>query len=83
MALRIVYQLAGESVMSMTPCSCGLTIEEIARQDVPLNVPFWFVDESVIPLDPVERMEWMLTDELGTPAGMGERHLPLLLSEET
>lgn len=73
MALRIVYQLLDTSVSSMTPCDCGLTIQEIARQDVPHGVPFWIVDESVIPVDPVARKEWALTDELGIPAGLGER----------
>lgn len=83
MAMRIVYQLPGEPVASLTPCNCGLTIDEIARQDVPGGVYFWFVEESVIPLDPIERMRWMLADELGPPAGVGERPMCTSHSEAT
>jgi len=72
MAMRIVYQPPGEPVASMTPCDCGLTIEEIGRKDVPLGMPFWIVHESIIPLDPVARLEWELSaDELGDPVGVG------------
>lgn len=72
MAMRIVYQLSGEPVASMTPCDCGLTIEQIGIKDVPEGVPFWIVSESLIPLDPVKRLEWELsTAELGKPSGVG------------
>lgn len=72
MSQRIVFQLPGEPVAAMTPCECGLTIEEIARKDVPVGVPYWIVDHSVIPLDPDDRAEWELsTAQLGDPSGVG------------
>lgn len=72
MTQRIVYQLPGEPVASMTPCECGLTIGQIGMKDVPEGVSFWIVDESVIPLDPDERLEWVLDkDQLGSPSGVG------------
>lgn len=72
MAKRIVYQLQGDPVASMTPCECGLTITQIGIKDVPVGVSFWIVDESMIPLDPDERLEWVLDkDQLGSPSGVG------------
>lgn len=72
MTRRIVYQIPGEPVASMTPCECGLTIEQIGVKDVPDGVSFWIVDESIIPLDPDERLEWKLpAEQLGSPSGVG------------
>ncbi|KPA90595.1 hypothetical protein PF66_02656 [Pseudomonas asplenii] len=72
MAMRIVYQRPGEPVAVMTPCDCGLTIEDIARKDVPKGVAFWIVQESVVPVDPEERLSWSLSvEQLGSPSGVG------------
>ncbi|KPA91406.1 hypothetical protein PF66_02289 [Pseudomonas asplenii] len=72
MALRIVYQIPGEPVAVMTPCECGLTIEDIGIKDVPAGVAFWVVQEAVIPLDPEARLGWSLSvEQLGAPSGVG------------
>lgn len=72
MSLRIVYQLSDEPVASLTPCECGLSIQQIAVKDVPQGAPFWIVDESIIPLEPLDRLAWHLSaDQLGGPSGWG------------
>lgn len=56
----IVYpEDAGEGgVCVMFPClECGLTIEEIAKKDVPEGRPFVYIEESELP-DPELREAW-------------------------
>ena len=68
---NIVYknESGGVSVVIPAP-ECPLTLEEIARKDVPQNVPYWFVDASAIPTDRTERDAWTLTD-MPEPDGVG------------
>jgi hypothetical protein len=48
---RIIYQNETGGVAIITPCDCGLTIQEIAAKDVPTGKPFKIVDVSEIPTD--------------------------------
>lgn len=68
---RIVYtnESGGVSVVIPAP-ECPLTLEEIARKDVPTGTPYWFVDASAIPTDRTERDAWTLTD-MPPPDGVG------------
>ena len=69
---RIVYQLPGSQVAVMIPCECGLSIEVIARKDVPAGVPFWIVDATTIPTDRTFRDAWQLDiASMGEPSGFG------------
>jgi hypothetical protein len=47
----IIYtnDMGGVSVIS--PCECGLTIEEIAKKDTPKNVPYSIIDAADLPPD--------------------------------
>lgn len=38
--------------------NCGLTIEEIAKKDVPLGKPYQIIDEEDIPKDRTFRNAW-------------------------
>lgn len=57
---RIIYPKdAGLAVI--IPCDCGLTVEEIAKKDVPANVPYKIVDASEIPADRTFRGAWEIS----------------------
>lgn len=73
---RIIFQHGG-GVAVLTPCNCGLTIEQIGKKDVPNGVPFWIVDASSIPADRTFRDAWELdTAAMGEPSGIGGTYQP-------
>lgn len=56
---RIIYPTPEGGVAIIVPApDCGLTIEEIARKDVPAGVDFRIVDASEIPEDRAFRNAW-------------------------
>ena len=70
--MRIIYQLAEQTAAIITPCECGLTLEQIGQKDVPAGVPFWIVQENTIPADRTFRDAWELdTASMGEPSGFG------------
>ena len=69
---RIVYQLPEQPVAIVTPCECGLALEQIGQKDVPPGVPFWIVEASTIPTDRTFRDAWELdVASMGEPSGFG------------
>jgi hypothetical protein len=49
---QIIYQQNNGSVAVITPApDCGITVEEIARKDVPEGKPYFIVDDSALPED--------------------------------
>jgi len=67
---RIIYQNESGGVAIITPCDCGLTIEQIAAKDVPTGKPYKIVDVSEIPSDRQWRNEWTV-DEADLTDGVG------------
>lgn len=67
-AKRIVYQ-DSSGVVVLTPCECGLTVQQIARKDVPAGVPFLIVDAAEIPSDRSLRAAWRA--DFSEPDGYG------------
>lgn len=65
---RIIYPM-GEGVAVITPLDCGLTVEQIARKDVPAGVPYLIVDATDIPTDRAYRAAW--TADFSAPDGHG------------
>lgn len=56
---RIIYPTPEGGVAIIVPApDCGLTIEEIARKDVPAGVDFRIVDAADIPEDRTFRNAW-------------------------
>jgi hypothetical protein len=45
------------------------TIQQIAEKDVPHNLPYWIVDETTLPIEPIE--QWQLDGIQGEPDGFG------------
>lgn len=69
---RILFQPAGAPAAVLIPCDCGLSLEEIAKKDVPAGLPFWIVDADAVPIDRAFREAWELdAAALGAPAGVG------------
>jgi hypothetical protein len=56
---RIIYPTDDGGVAVIVPApNSGLTIEEIAKKDVPAGKPFQIVDVSEIPSDRTFRNAW-------------------------
>lgn len=51
------------------PCECGLTVEQIARKDVPAGKPYLIVDCSDLPTDQTYIDAW--TADFSDPDGVG------------
>ena len=68
---RIIYQNDEGGISILTPApNCGLTLEQIAKKDVPTGKPYKIVDGSEIPSDRTFRNAWevdadTLTDGVG------------------
>lgn len=71
MTKRIIYpnqEMGG--ICLMTPfLECGLTIEEIAKKDVPAGVPYRIIDISNVPTDSVFFNAWEA--DFSNPDGYG------------
>tara|TARA_R110000796_G_C14458418_1_gene424218 strand:- start:370 stop:585 length:216 start_codon:yes stop_codon:yes gene_type:complete len=71
MQKRIIYQTQNGGVAIIIPADCGLTVEQIAKKDVPTGLPYKIVNVSEIPKDRSERDQWSvdgadLTDGVGS-----------------
>lgn len=56
---RIIYPTDDGGVAILIPApDCGLSLEDIARKDVPLGKPFKIVDAKDIPEDRTFRNAW-------------------------
>lgn len=56
---RIIYPTDDGGVAVIVPApGCGLTLEEIARKDVPFGKPYQIIDIADIPTDRTFRNAW-------------------------
>jgi hypothetical protein len=56
---RIIYKTDEGGVAVIVPApDCGLTIDEIAKKDVPAGKQYFIVDASEIPSDRTFRNAW-------------------------
>ena len=72
--MKIVFKNQDNSIGIITPTSEALsfaTIEAIAEKDVPHNLPYWIVEDSVIPENRTFRSAWEIDESLGEPDGFG------------
>jgi len=52
--------------------SCvNIAMPIIAEKDVPHNLPYWIVEDSVIPEDRTFRSAWEIDESFGEPDGFG------------
>lgn len=64
---RIIYP--NESGICVIIPTGSLSIEEVARKDVPSGVPFKFLDASDVPADRAQRAAWEA--DFSNPDGYG------------
>ena len=72
--MKIVFKNQDNSIGIITPTEEALsfaTIEAIAEKDVPHNLPYWIVEDSVIPTDRTFRSAWEIDESFGKPNGFG------------
>ena len=72
--MKIIFKNKDNSIGIITPTNEALsfaTIEQIAEKDVPYNLPYWIVEDSVIPTDRTFRSAWEINENLGNPTGFG------------
>jgi|TARA_R110002020_G_scaffold3049_1_gene14064 ribosomal protein S12 len=68
---RIIYKNTDGTIGIIIPADCGLTIEQIAKKDVPIGFKYKIVDVSEISSDRTFRNAWTI-DEAELTDGVGE-----------
>ena len=72
--MKIIFKNEDKSIGIITPTDEALsfaTIEQIAEKDVVHNLPYWIVEDSIIPTDRTFRSAWEIGESLGEPDGFG------------
>jgi hypothetical protein len=68
---RIIYKNTDGSIGIIIPANCDLTVEQIAKKDVPTGLSYKIVNASDISTDRTFRNAWTIDDEELTD-GVGE-----------
>ena len=68
---RIIYKNTDGSISIIIPANCGLTVEQIAKKDVPTGLKYKIVNVSEISSDRTYRDAWTIDDAELTD-GIGE-----------
>lgn len=70
MSQLIIFQSeAGNAILVIPALNCGISIEEIARKDVPAGLPYHIVDAAQIPTDRTFYEAWEA--DFTNPTGHG------------
>ena len=72
--MKIIFKNEDNSIGIITPTDEALsfaTIEQIAEKDVPHNLPYWIIEDSLIPEDRTFRNAWEIDESFGKPIGFG------------
>lgn len=70
---KIIFKNQDNSIGIITPTDEALkfaTLLDVAEKDVPHNLPYWIVEDSVIPTDREFRNAWTI-DDAELPDGVG------------
>ena len=71
---RGIYKNPDNSVGIIIPSDEALAIfglEKILEKDVPAGLPYWIVEDSVIPENRTFRSAWEIDESMGEPDGFG------------
>ena len=71
---KIIFKNQDNSIGIITPSDEALifaTIEQIAEKDCSYNLPYWIVEDSVIPENRTFRSVWEIDETMGEPNGFG------------
>lgn len=77
---RVLYPQESGVLAVITPVDEQLTVEDIAKKDVPAGVPYLIVDESAVPADRIFREAWEA--DFTNPDGYGLGHDVWLAQKE-
>ena len=72
--MKIIFKNEDNSIGIITPTDEALsfaTVIQVAEKDVSHNLPYWIVEDSVIPTDRTFRSAWEIDESLGEPDGFG------------
>ena len=72
--MKIIFKNQDNSIGIITPTSEALsfaTVIQVAEKDVPHNLPYWIVEDSVIPENRTFRSAWEIDENFGKPDGFG------------
>ena len=72
--MKIVFKNEDNSIGIITPTDEALsfaTVIQVAEKDVPHNLPYWIVEDSVIPENRTFRSAWEIDESFGKPDGFG------------
>ena len=73
--MKIVFKNQDNSIGIITPTDEALkfaTVIQVAEKDVPHNLPYWIVEDSVIPENRTFRSAWEIGESFGKPDGFGK-----------
>ena len=59
---KIIYKNTDGSIGIIVPANCGLTVEQIARKNVPTGLSYKIVDVSDISSDRTFRNAWTINE---------------------
>jgi|TARA_X000001316_G_C897509_1_gene16915 hypothetical protein len=59
---RIIYKNTDGTIGILIPCDNSLTVEQIARKDVPTGLSYKIVNVSEVPSDRTFRGAWTIAD---------------------
>jgi len=80
---KIIYPQENGSIAMIIPApNCGISIEEIARKDVPADTPYLILDDSDIPHEHSEYFNAWEAD-FSDPHGHGIGHEAWFKEQET
>jgi hypothetical protein len=70
MSQLIIYQSeTGNAILVIPAPNCGISVEEIARKDVPAGLPYHIVDAAQVPADRTFYEAWEA--DFTNPTGRG------------
>lgn len=69
--MKIIYPAKDGTIAIIFPCECGLSVQEIAKKDVPYNAPFLIVPDNALPEDWTLSTAWEASFSNPTGFGLG------------
>lgn len=72
--MKIIFKNEDNTIEIITPTDEALsfaTVIQVAEKDVPHKLPYWIVEDSVIPENRTFRSAWEIDESFGEPDGFG------------
>ena len=72
--MKIIFKNQDNSIGIITPTEEALkfaTVIQVAEKDVPYDLPYWIVEDSIIPENRTFRSAWEIDENFGKPDGFG------------